>query len=680
MKEKHMPSLTARLGIGVVSLTATLLLIGTVPNPSPVLAKAEEKQEVKKDKKVSYREDFYEAVNGDYLKKVKLDPGEVTDGVANEASSKIDDRLESLIQDYMDADKKDLNHEQKQLLAYYDLAYDFKRRDKEGAKPVQAYLKKIEALSDSQALSDQLVQWMKEGRPLPFSVQVTAGLKDPTTNQVLINSGDLILPDTSYYKKGHKKAAQLLKVFESSTTAMLEKMGYSKKVAEKHVKGAIAYDELMASFRTPSEKRRKSSENMMEVTPGQVHEWTDTFSLMDVMEKLLGKNPQKINVDDLMFAKGLKTLMSQEHFAQLKSWILVKQAREAAPYLSDDISALGEKMDLAQQGLSDPTDKESKAFGIVTDQFSDVLSVDYGKKYFGEKAKQDVQGMVDKLIAIYKKRLAKTEWLSPETRQKAIEKMDKMTSLVGYPDMYSDLTSGYQIDPHKSFFENTKMMQRLSQASDFEGYGEKADRGSWEMNSYEVNAYYSSNDNLICLPAGMLQAPYYDPNRSASANWGGIGATIGHELSHAFDPDGAEYDADGALKDWWKEEDYKAFQERTKRMVAQFDGIKIYGGKVDGKFTLAENIADNGGLAVTLVAMKDEKNPDYKAYFKSYARSWATKSRKAYANSLLVLDEHAPDKLRTNIPITNFDEFYETFGVKKGDPMYRDPKDRIIFW
>ncbi|MGT2906571.1 M13-type metalloendopeptidase [Streptococcus dentiloxodontae] len=255
-----------------------------------------------------------------------------------------------------------------------------------------------------------------------------------------------------------------------------------------------------------------------------------------------------------------------------------------------------------------------------------------------------------------------------------------MKLMIGYPDDYSDLYRQYQVDSKASFFENTYNYKALSQKLTFAEFNQPNARDTWQMSANAVNAYYDPNTNAIVFPAAILQAPFYDKNKSVSQNYGAIGAIIGHEISHSFDINGMKYDENGNLHDWWTKEDLANYKKKTQAMIEQWDGLKADGGKVDGKLTLAENIADNGGVMSALEALKTEENPNYKEFFESWASVWHQKSTKEQSKASLQSDIHAPYELRANIPVRNFQEFYDAFGVKKGDPMYLKPEKRLTLW
>ena len=284
------------------------------------------------------------------------------------------------------------------------------------------------------------------------------------------------------------------------------------------------------------------------------------------------------------------------------------------------------------------------------------------------------------MIEVYKNRLAQNDWLTPETRDKAIVKLNVIKPYIGYPDELPERYSRKVVDENLTLFENAQKLSQIDIAYSWSKWNQPVDYKEWGMPAHMVNAYYNPQKNLIVFPAAILQAPFYDLHQSSSANYGGIGAVIAHEISHAFDTNGASFDENGSLNNWWTEHDYQAFTERTQKVIDQFEGQDSYGAKVNGKLTVSENVADLGGIAAALEAAKKEADFSAEEFFTNFARIWRMKGREEYMKLLASVDVHAPAKLRTNVQLPNFDDFFTTFDVQEGDGMWRSPGDRVIIW
>jgi putative endopeptidase len=320
------------------------------------------------------------------------------------------------------------------------------------------------------------------------------------------------------------------------------------------------------------------------------------------------------------------------------------------------------------------------AYYLATGMFDQVVGDYYGRNYFGPQAKADVQQMVKKMITVYEQRLTHNTWLSTATREKAIVKLEKLGIQVGYPDAIDPLQLTFKTDTTQSLLANTLHFIHLSQLDKFSKWNQPVKRDQWEMSANTVNAYYHPFRNIIVFPAAILQAPFYSLDQPASANYGGIGAVIAHEISHAFDNNGSLFDEYGNLHNWWTADDKAHFKGLADNMIAEFNDLPFAKGKVNGKLTVSENIADAGGLSCALEAAKVESEVDLKAFFVNWATIWRTKARLEYQQLLLNIDVHAPAKLRANVQPQNLADFYTTFDIQAGDGMYLAPEQRVEIW
>ena len=359
--------------------------------------------------------------------------------------------------------------------------------------------------------------------------------------------------------------------------------------------------------------------------------------------------------------------------------MLTKIARGATSFFNEDLRILGGAYGRFLSNVQEARSQEKHQLDLTESYFSQVIGLFYGKKYFGEAAKADVKRMVTAMIKVYQARLSKNEWLSQETAEKAIEKLDAITPFIGFPDKLPEIYSRLKTTSG-SLYEDALKFDEILTARTFEKFSEDVDKTSWHMPAHMVNAYYSPDSNTIVFPAAILQAPFYSLEQSSSQNYGGIGTVIAHEISHAFDNNGAQFDKEGNLNKWWLDEDYEAFEEKQKEMIALFDGVETEAGPANGKLIVSENIADQGGITAALTAAKDEKDVDLKAFFSQWAKIWRMKASKQFQQMRLSMDFHAPAKLRANIPPTNLEEFYDTFDVKETDKMYRAPENRLKIW
>lgn len=352
--------------------------------------------------------------------------------------------------------------------------------------------------------------------------------------------------------------------------------------------------------------------------------------------------------------------------------------------LNREFSDAVEAYNAALMGVEGSLSDEENAAQEVQQYLADYLGQVYVEKHFSAEAKADVEAMIDEILEVYAQRIEKLDWMSETTKAKAIEKLEAITVNVGYPDKWDDLYDDVDIlsaADGGSYFDNILAMTEATLADMAAAQDDPVDRGEWLMSVYTVNAYYSPQNNSINFPAGILQSPLYDVEADRTENLGGIGYVIAHEISHAFDNNGATFDAQGNQSDWWTEADYAAFQELCQQVIDFYDGVEAAPGIVcNGTLTLSENVADLGALACITDLEGQEEEPDYETLYRTAARTWrgtASRETRAY---LAMADVHAPDKLRGSRALQSLDEFYETFGIQSGDGMYLPEEARVQIW
>ena len=413
----------------------------------------------------------------------------------------------------------------------------------------------------------------------------------------------------------------------------------------------------------------------------EVAEYVAPFDIKAVLRNLYGdKVPSTLIVYDPKAIKEMGDYFSKENFNLYKHWLYVKTLLTATSCLSLELKSIGTSYRRALLGVDKDPVLEKQAYYLVSRLYDEPVGVYYGRTYFGEDAKKDVVDIAQKVIDTYKIRMSKNTFLADATKQAAINKLSAIVIKMGYPDTIREIWKKLKFEDADSLYEAVSKIEEIQREDQFDKLYKEVDRSEWGMPGYMVNACYSPNNNDITFPAAILQKPFYSLSQSVSENLGGIGAIIGHEISHAFDTNGARFDEYGNLKNWWLEDDFKAFEKLSKDMKEQFDGIEFHGGKVNGELTVSENIADNGGMGVTLEIMHKIPDANFKAYFENWARIWCMKFKEEMIQYLLANDTHSPSPIRVNIPPRNFSEWYEAFDVTDKDEMYIAPEKRISIW
>ncbi|MGX7174288.1 M13 family metallopeptidase [Enterococcus ratti] len=629
------------------------------------------------------KQDFFEAVNEEWLKTAKIPADKPAAGGFQDLVDEIDERLMKDV-DQMLVDPQIIESEKmRHFLYFYQLANDYDRRNKLAERPLIPLLERIEKIESFEDLNQQLPEWTLASLPLPLSLDVDADMKNAQTNALFAYPPALFLPDKTYYTAEHPNGNQLLGVFFDMMVQLVELCGKEKSQAEAIVEQAIQFDKLIAPHVKSSEEKADYSTMYNPQSFETFIHHTEQLDLEKLIVGLIGTTPDKVIVTDPAYFEQLAKLLTVDHFQLIKSWMIVKTVHSLSRYLSEKFRQVSGIFSRALSGIDEAMPQKKAAYYLAASQFDHVVGNYYGKKYFGEAAKKDVEQMIQKMIRVYKKRLEENNWLSRHTRKKAIIKLEKLGIQVGYPENIPSLFNQYKTvtkEKGGTLLSNALAFSKIAIKDRFARWNQPVDRTEWEMSADTVNAYYHPFRNIIVFPAAILQAPFYSLTQSSAANFGGIGAVIAHEISHAFDNNGALFDEYGNLNNWWTEEDLIHFQNKAQAMIEEFDGLPFADGQVNGKLTVSENIADAGGLSCALEATKTQESYSLKDFFYSWATIWRTKAKKEYQQLLLQIDVHAPAKLRANVQLKNLDEFYETFAVSEEDDMYLPPEKRVHIW
>ena len=638
-------------------------------------------QETPIDKNATVASNFYQAVNKEWLLKAKIPVDSPSIDSFYTLDEDVKGKLKKDIKNLGEGKESSDITGMSEFITFYKAASDYKQREKDGLEPLKPYLKEIEDIKDLNDLANKSASLTDKGIPIPFGYDVGTNAENTSQKQIQLTPPSILLPDVSIYKDESSKK-QYLTPIETATQKALEMLGYSEKNSKRIVKEALEFDEIIAKYSLSNEEMSESKNLVHPKTAEEINAYSDSFKLYDVIKGIMGRDLETINVPNTKYFENYSKVVNQDNFSKIKSWMLMQEAMAASNSLTEDYRLNFASISMAITGTQKPISKEDTVYEMSVNLFSDVMSVYYGRKYFGEEAKTDVTGMIDKIKNVYRGRLQQNDWLTEETRNKAIEKLDKMKVFVGYQEDVDPGTKELHLDPNKSFFELSEDIAQFGKRYTIDHFDEPIDKNKWSGSAFDINAYYNPESNSINFPAGILQAPFYDKNQSTEKNYGGIGVVIGHEITHAFDSNGADYDENGDMHNWWTKADSKAFDKRIKAFEDQWNGLEIYGTKVNGKLTVTENVADAGGLSSTLQVLKtDMTKPNLKDYFENYANIWKQKASLQYNKYTMVQDVHAPNELRVNQQLKNLPEFYEAYPqIKEGDAMYLAPSKRISLW
>lgn len=620
------------------------------------------------------KKDLYQAVNGEWIKNAVIPADKPTTGGFQDLVIKTE---EDLINDFNTLEKTD-NEEMNEFLIYYNMTKDFETRNKIGVEPLRKYVNKIENIKTFEDFEKLSIEWINKGLPLPFDFDIYSDMSNAELNVLYLEIASIILPDKTYY--GTEQGNKLLEVYSNMLNELLTIYGYEKDKIEQIISNTLAFDNVMQVYTKTSVELADYTKLNNPRTLEEVENYTKEFSFSNIIKNIINASPEKVIVTQPIFFENYNRIITQDNFELLKSWLISKIIIASKDYLTDEIRNIAGKYRRYITGVEKEMDIEKYSYYLATAMYSEVISVYYGEKYFGKEAKKDVEDMVKSMIKVYENRLEKNTWLNETTRKSAIKKLKTLGILIGYPEKYDEVFKQLKVNKAETFFENSMKFKEVITKHKFLKWNTEYKKLEWGMSSNTVNAYYNPQANHICFPAAILQKPFYSIKQTRSENFGGIGAVIGHEISHAFDNNGSQFDENGNMNNWWTEEDYKIFDEKAKDMIAQFDGIKFGDGVVDGTLTVSENIADAGGLSCALESLKNTEVYNLEEFFINWAKVWCRKAKAEYVNLLLKTDVHAPGELRANIQVKNLKEFYETFDVKEDDEMYLAEDKRVSIW
>ncbi|NYV28038.1 M13 family metallopeptidase [Streptobacillus felis] len=622
------------------------------------------------------KDNLYMAVNKKWLDNAVIPEGRTSISTFSELHFKTEDIILNDIDKLLTNSNEEISKEMNNFLKLYKQGLNIEQRDKYGVEPIKKMINFLIEIDNFDTLNSKLFHLICNGYTLPFSPIVSIDMKDSNKHSLYLSVAPTILPNKEQYytekkevflEKYREMAVEVLKYFFDEETSIL------------HVDNAIKYDLSFFEYVKSSTERTDYSKLYNPMNIYVLKEYSNNINIYEVINKIF-KKIDNVIVTEPVYFKNIDQFINQNTFELLKSWMIVRYILSNTSLLTENLRLLGEKYSNYILGKEKSLDNKKYCYNYISGIFSGVIGDFYAKKYFGNEAKKDVLEMVNKIILTYKKRLKENTWLKKNTIDQAINKLESMDVLIGYPEEYDEKYKKYIVREDHSYFDNNLNITRVSLLNNFKKINEVVDRKKWAMSPATVNAYYHPTLNLICFPAAILQEPFYNFNRNKSSNYGSIGAVIAHEISHAFDNNGAKFDKDGNLNNWWDDEDFENFNKLTEKMVEQFDNIPYQDGFVNGKLTVSENIADLGGLSCALDALKELEDYSIQNFFISWAKSWAIKSTPEYTNLLLSTDVHAPAELRANMQPKNIDDFYTAFGINKDDKMYLEKEKRLSIW
>ncbi len=630
---------------------------------------------------VRIQDDLYEAVNGEWLKTAVIPDDRPTTGGFSTLAQNVEKIMMDDFKALAEGTKTTDIPEMRYAISMYKKVKDEERRNREGLSPVLPVLEKIKAIETIEDLNNVSAELLYKSINLPIEMGVSTDMKDGTKHCFVVLGPSIILPDTTYYAEDNESGKQLLSVYADMAAKVLKFSPLSEEEQKTFLDDTLAYDALIAKKVKSKLEWSEYYKNYNPMSVDEVASYVAPFDIKKLLKDVYkDKAPSTLIVYDPKAVKEMNGYFTKENLKLYVHWCYVKTLLRSTDCLSMELKKLGNTYRRTLTGVASDPVLEKEAYQTASSMYSEPVGVYYGRTYFGEEAKKDVVNMVHKIIDTYKLRMERNTFLAESTKKQAIKKLSTIVVKMGYPDNVRELFSRLVFDEDDSYYTAAEKINEVFQKDNLDKLHKPVDRTEWVMPGHMVNACYNPTSNDITFPAAILQKPFYSLSQSASENLGGIGAVIGHEISHAFDNNGANFDENGNLNNWWCEEDFKAFKDLTKDMTVQFDGLEFHGGKVNGELTVSENIADNGGMGVTIEIMHTLPDADFKQYFMNWARVWCMKAKEEYIQLLLANDVHSPAVLRANMQPRNFSEWYDAFGVTEKDKMYIAPEKRISIW
>jgi len=646
-------------------------------------------------KEISPREDFFRYVNGTWLDKTEIPSDRNSWGSFNELRQKTDNDALAILKEASKDPKYKSNTDQGKAIALFNTILDTVGRNKRGITPLQPYLKKIDAIKNVADLQKFLIEMQPQGGAGFFSVYVGADAKNSNKNSVNLSPGSLGLSDKDYYNADDKDSKEKREKYEVHVARMLQFIGESPAKAKESAKQILALEVEMSAPRLDRVERRDRRKQYNPTAVADLKKTTPSIQWDKYFAGIGMAKLDTVNVAQPRYMEALEKTFTAKKVEAWKEYLKWSALNRASSTLSTDIeNANFDFYGKTLTGALKQRPREEMALQVINGATGEALGKLYVEKLFPAEAKEKAKNMIANVMLAYQNRINALPWMSAETKTKAVEKLNKLTVKIGYPDKWKDYSALElkNVAEGGTYFDNMKNISKWSYAENLADLGKPVDKTEWGMSPQTVNAYFNPSYNEIVFPAAILQPPFYNYQADEAVNYGGIGAVIGHEISHGFDDSGARYNADGNLVDWWTADDLKQFTALGGDLAAQYSALEpLPGIHVDGKFTLGENIGDLGGINAAYdglqLYLKSNPHPGLidgftpeQRFFISWATVWRTKSRDEAIKSQVKTDPHSPGMYRAYVPIQNVDAFYEAFGIKKGDAMYVEPEKRVKIW
>ena len=639
------------------------------------------------DTSIRPQDDLFRHVNGKWIERTEIPSDKARYGsfylLAEEAEKAVRDII-------IESQSAEPGTEGRKVGDLYASFLDEARIQALGAKPIVEAIAEAEKVDSIDSLLETLGRLERGGSSGFFQVFVDNDPGQPERYLVFLEQGGLGLPDESYYRE--EKFAEIRTKYLAFVERMLGLAGLDDPAAR--AARIVALETELATHHWDNVANRDSEKTYNPMLWSAANDLAGAID-MDVWLNALGvpdHSFDEVVVRQPSFMSGLETVLTAENLPAWRDWLAWQVIRSNAAYLSSDfVETNFDFYGKTLTGTPELRARWKRGVSLVEGALGEAVGRIYVERHFPEAAKTAMDVLVANLVEAYRQSITGLEWMGEATRARAIDKLEKFTPKIGYPVKWRDYSS-LEIDP-SDLIGNVRATNEFEFQRELGKIGKPLDRDEWFMTPQTINAYYNPGFNEIVFPAAILQFPFFDETRDAAANYGAIGAVIGHEIGHGFDDQGSKYDGDGRLTDWWTPEDRAAFEDRTKSLIEQYNALaprQVPDHHVNGALTIGENIGDLGGLSIAwkayLISLAGQEPPvidgltGAQRFFLSWAQAWQLKARDEEVVRLLSIDPHSPNEFRCNQIVRNIDEFYDTFEVTESDALWLDPKDRVTIW
>ncbi|WP_187478217.1 M13 family metallopeptidase [Amniculibacterium sp. G2-70] len=642
------------------------------------------------DPSVRPQDDFYNFVNGGWMKTAVIPSDKASWGSFNGLREEVDVASLGILNKIL-SEKYTPNSEGEKIQALYGSFMDWKSRNAQGINPIKSDLAKIDGLKSIADLQKYLLEATKKGDNPFYNWYASADMKNSKMNAVYLGGPALGL-GKDYYQKQSESNTKTIAEYQKYVASMMSVLG--DKTPDQTAQRIVGFEKQLASNLLTLEQGRDAN---LRYNPKNVSELSSLVTHIDLPNylKTVGVSTDKVIIGELKYYQTMDSWMNERTLPLIKDYMKFHMISGSAGSLDQKLDDM--KFDFYSkymQGQKEQRPMDKRGLGVVNGVLGEAFGKLYVEKYFTPEAKAKMVEYVDYIRKAFKQHIADLDWMSPETKVKAQDKLAKFTVKIAYPDQWKDYSKLQLTSPENggSYYSNLEKISEWNYQKKLDKVGKPVDKAEWGMSPQTVNAYYSPSNNEIVFPAAILQPPFFNFKADPAINFGGIGAVIGHEISHGFDDSGARFDGDGNLNNWWTDTDKKNFDAKVQQLANQYNKYEpVKGTFVNGKFTSGENIGDLGGINVAYTALqmylKDHGsvkpisglNQDQR-FFMSWATVWRTKSTDQYMMNQVKTDPHSPGFFRAFGPLVNMPSFQKAFDIKQGDKMYVAPKDQIKIW